>query len=263
MKTSQIILAALLFSTGIILGQNSEHTKKVRIRKVENINGVEKVTDTTFYSNDLSDLPGHDKTIICIPGNPSAPNIDIRIEQNLPLEGRVESDQVLKAELERIQAELRANGADAEAKGHSSAQMQTIVIENEERPDASQLKTDPGKIKRIILIRNIQITEASKEEISNLNKSTGFQGKDLEVQDLKLSPNPSTGITGISLVLPTKGLTTIAVINTMGQAVYREELECLSEKLVHELDLNALPRGVYFIRVTQNGKAFTKKLLLN
>jgi hypothetical protein len=51
-----IILSAMLLGTQLLTGQTNNKTATVRIKKVERINGVEKITDTTFETTDPHQL---------------------------------------------------------------------------------------------------------------------------------------------------------------------------------------------------------------
>jgi hypothetical protein len=56
MKRTRILFSALVISTTLLTAQNEKKTTTVRIKKVENINGVEKITDTTYTSDDPSNI---------------------------------------------------------------------------------------------------------------------------------------------------------------------------------------------------------------
>lgn len=57
MKTKHILTAAVMLTCYTAMqSQTEKKNATVRIKKIENINGVEKITDTTYTSNDLSTI---------------------------------------------------------------------------------------------------------------------------------------------------------------------------------------------------------------
>ena len=81
----------------------------------------------------------------------------------------------------------------------------------------------------------------------------------LPVSDLRIYPNPNTGLFYIS---GTNGLTgTFVVRNMMGQSVYRGELSERDEGKV-SIDLSHVKSGVYFIDLINDSKHHIEKVLI-
>ncbi|MDO8971555.1 MAG: T9SS type A sorting domain-containing protein, partial [Saprospiraceae bacterium] len=79
--------------------------------------------------------------------------------------------------------------------------------------------------------------------------------------DLKVFPNPSTGLVTLQLPLPNAMETRLEVFNALGQVVVTENLGMLSE-LSQVLDLQRLAQGTYFLRVAVGGEIATRRLSL-
>ena len=73
---------------------------------------------------------------------------------------------------------------------------------------------------------------------------------------LSLQPNPATDRV---LVEATQHLESIAIYNTQGQLMLTQSPR--SNGLQHELDVSALPAGMYVVRVASNGKHHTHRLI--
>jgi hypothetical protein len=95
---------------------------------------------------------------------------------------------------------------------------------------------------------------------SNILQITLLDVTSINMDDLKIYPNPTTGL--ITLDWGTKPVTMdVEVVNPLGQHVLHDELHGQSHK---ELDLKALPNGVYYLVVKdEQGKMGTVKLTLN
>src|ERR1041385_2184187 len=63
MNTKQLAIAVLILGTSVLAAQNEKKAATVRIKKVENINGVEKVTDTTYTTDDPGSIKMDDGNI--------------------------------------------------------------------------------------------------------------------------------------------------------------------------------------------------------
>ncbi|MDQ3191121.1 MAG: T9SS type A sorting domain-containing protein [Bacteroidota bacterium] len=82
--------------------------------------------------------------------------------------------------------------------------------------------------------------------------------------DLMLFPNPANNSTILSYSLSESSAVNIAILNTMGQIVKEEKIENHSSGVYnHNLDLNFLPKGIYFVQLEINGAVSTKKLIIN
>lgn len=105
---------------------------------------------------------------------------------------------------------------------------------------------------------SIRISEPNKEQ---LKKITGVESptKSLEVNDLTLFPNFSTGKMTLSFNLASKGAAKINVFDSDMKSIFSEDASNISGQYVKQL---ILPKnGIYYISISQNGSWFVKRLI--
>lgn len=95
---------------------------------------------------------------------------------------------------------------------------------------------------------------------SNPNTSS-FDINTLSV--FEIFPNPSSG--SIKLVLETsKSIDlTLRVMSTLGQTIDQRTISQLNGSSNQEFDFNHLPKGIYFIELSDGNQSITKKLIIN
>lgn len=271
MKTTQFLLAALLLSTGIIFAQNEKKPMTVRIKKVEKINGVEKVTDTTYTTTDYNSV-----MMISKPGETEFEKISqnvISITMNAGEAGSMETITIhhpgeeanknLDSEMQWITSDIGMDFSESDkvTKGEKNEQRIVIQRETDEELNGTE-KASPKKIQKVIIIRKIHVTEPTREELKSIGQHNSVQSEKIGLKELEFAPNPSNGITGLTLVMATKGPTDLTIYNINGQLIYREDLGDFTGRYSKELDLSGSPKGIYFLKVTQNNESITKKLIL-
>lgn len=84
----------------------------------------------------------------------------------------------------------------------------------------------------------------------------------LPVEGLRIFPNPTVGKFNISFSLPNKGTTAIRAYNSAGRMIYDFELGNFQGQFDDTIDISQNGTGTYFLMVEQNGKTFTKKVIL-
>ncbi|WP_067145003.1 zinc-dependent metalloprotease [Pseudotamlana agarivorans] len=94
-------------------------------------------------------------------------------------------------------------------------------------------------------------TETALDSPENPNKN----------ESLVVFPNPSYGDFILKMYNPSQNNIEIRVIDINNRLVYQETLEGLTN-LEHELDLNQLKSGMYFLTVSNSEKNFSKKLVI-
>lgn len=252
MKTTSFIIATLLFSGSLLLAQNEKKPVTVRIKKVQNVNGVVKVMDTTFTTSDPAlipkDLPQINPEMFKpVGGAATLITEDISIDQ-----------QPQVPEMEWLETEL---AEDLKNIPNEATSKKIIIVETSGETNEENLKAGPKQLTKVI-IKTHKVVDPTKEELKLLGKNERTAGAPLELRELSFAPNPSNGITGIDLILPKKGPTTISVYNLNGVLVYEEKLEDFTGRYQKQLDLSHQPKGIYFLSVTQNEENITKKLII-
>ncbi|MBI5916749.1 MAG: PDZ domain-containing protein [Bacteroidetes bacterium] len=117
---------------------------------------------------------------------------------------------------------------------------------------------------------NINEAKVAMENVTSEESGT-LQGKgvqmpatsNLTVENLKMSPNPTTGTFGLDFNLPTSGNTIVRVFNLSGRTLYEYDLGTFSGKFSDSVDISQNGPGNYYLQVTQDGKVFTKKIVLS
>ena len=86
------------------------------------------------------------------------------------------------------------------------------------------------------------------------NGPTGTQD---ETANIKLYPNPTTGVVNLELT-GSKGDATIMVSDVSGKVIVTKTT---SEKSL-DIDLSNVPAGIYLVRVNMDGKVFNEKVMV-
>lgn len=260
MKTTNFIIAALLFSGQVLLAQNEKKAHTVRIKKIENINGVQKVTDTTFTTTSFDTLQllpeGLQQAKENLPG-------DIQIHTFILNDKSSEGSESAGLNMDWVSKTLKEDLEKLKDEKSDGMTAKVIVQESEStgEPESAE-KISPKKYTRVIVIKKLEILDLTNEELKLIGKQNGKPTASLTVESLQLSPNPSSGGVDMQLFLPKKGPTTISVYNSSGQEVHTEALGEFTGTYSGSLDLSAQPRGVYFLHVQQNNESISKKILL-
>ncbi|HFA47411.1 MAG TPA: PDZ domain-containing protein [Bacteroidetes bacterium] len=144
---------------------------------------------------------------------------------------------------------------------------------------------DPGDIKIsggntwIHIGDNNNSDDDEREDVSDIEvglhrisdddaRSLGSKGidmpisNDLEVERLKLSPNPNMGMFELEFDLATEGNTMVKVFNQSGRAIYEYDLGRFSGDFSDYIDIAQNGAGTYFLQISQNGKTFVRKIVL-
>ncbi|MDP1800848.1 MAG: T9SS type A sorting domain-containing protein [Bacteroidota bacterium] len=260
MKTT-LITAALILSTALVTAQEKKQAT-VRIKKIENINGVEKVTDTTYTTDDVSTLNAHEPNIQMIEtgdGKPGEMKKVIIINGN-EVKGDEEHIKVIRKgegiELDAaIEKALKEAGVDPNEKG-----VKKMIVINEDGKSCD--KKDGKNVTKIVVIKNVKITDADAAELKKINQTSETDGK-LAVDKMNFYPNPNNGKFNLSFSLPEKGDAEITILNIEGKKVYSENLPNFVGAYDKEIDISKNPKGVYFVRIEQGKHAQVKKVVLD
>ena len=284
MKTTMFTLALVLL-TSVIVAQSPQKTT-VRIKKVEVVNGVQKVTDTTFTTDNpeaIKYLDGNTsvrenngKRVIAIRTGNSKDEVLIEpeIDQNGII--RIESDGKERRKLIIMD---RANPGDSlilragkpltpeeEAmweKACKDGTMNEEIIEVNTLRKTESTNDQPGKITKVTIVRKIIISDASPEEKAKLNKTSGSSDEKLRMSEMKFFPNPNNGKFNLAFNLEEKGNAEITIMDLEGKLIYSEKLNDFSGAYQKEIDISSNPKGIYFVKVQQGDHSQLKKIVLD
>nr|NQU92836.1 T9SS type A sorting domain-containing protein [Bacteroidota bacterium] len=109
-----------------------------------------------------------------------------------------------------------------------------------------------------IIVKSID--EDDKQEL----KDAGIKSrkKDLEFEDLKFAPNPSTGKFNLSFTLKEKNNVTINIFDLKGNLVYTETLRDFQGTYSKEINISDYGQGTFFLQIVQGLYDIIKKIII-
>jgi hypothetical protein len=253
MKTSIITCALVLGATLLSAQDSNKKEAKVRIKKVENINGVERVTDTTYTTTDFSVISsgdgqvqvmnlenGKDANVVIVRSHSGDNKTDAKVKV-------LTGDGTQDAEIEKA---LKEAGMDPNMKGNRKV----IVINEEKDP-----KTGEKKTMKFVFVK-VDLSDASESEC----KKAGIKpaSEKLIIEDMNCTPNPSNGKFNLKFSSPDKSNPDIIIKDINGKVVYTESVKNFDGAYNKEISLDNNAKGIYFVTITQGTKATTKKLVV-
>jgi hypothetical protein len=252
MKTT-LIMSAILASALVLEAQTASKPATVRIKKIENINGVEKITDTTFTTNDMGSIKLEDGTVDIIGGKDGEMIKTVIINNGDADKMKVEILDSGKLD-EEIEKAMKEAGVKGDAKG-----TQKIVIINDDKTPGDEKGKHTTKM---VVVKHIDVADADENDMKRMGKNAGEADGKLAVEKMNFYPNPSTGKFNLSFTLPEKGDTQITILNIDGKVIYKESLPNFSNTYDKEIDISKNAKGVYFVKVEQGKHAQVKKIIL-
>ncbi len=123
---------------------------------------------------------------------------------------------------------------------------------------------DLDKIEKVIVIKKMK-----KEDGDDLSENTFFEEQPdlpenstvLELQNFEVFPNPTDG--RIQLKFEAEAAPTeIMISDASGKSVYKRNLSNFDGTFADEIDLKDFPKGTHILQVSQKGKIFTEKIIL-
>lgn len=86
---------------------------------------------------------------------------------------------------------------------------------------------------------------------------TGVEENVSGTEDFSIFPNPTNGI---FLIKSNNGINEIKIYNVLGEKIYKIK-DCKQMKSI-EINLSYYPKGVYFVKINDNNKIYTQKILI-
>lgn len=265
MKT---ILTNALLLAAIAAGAQDQAESTVHIRKVEKVNGVEKVWDTTY-----SAVPGENMEILDRAGVTGCDGKRLSSFVTVIDDGKggdgeytftfrdslagehsyrvVTTGGELTPE-QKQRFEMHRKGAHRKTDEGTAATVHENVIVMEKPSDGQ------SSVRRVLIVRAIRISDASPGETAALAPVDN----NLKVEQLVCYPNPASDRVKLSFNLPQPGEAEVAIYSPGGQQVHKEKLSGAEGRFGREIDLSGLSKGIYFLRIIQGNKAHTKKLVI-
>ena len=257
MRTTAILSAFFLSATLLTAQQNTNTSVKVRVKKTENVNGVEKSTDTTYMVSGPVTISSVEE----LSGNGQYTTNDGKTHKIVIVTDKVNGDNVSvvdKDEIidEQVKAALKEAGVD----GKNFNLDKVMVINDNDKSTGSKSET---KVMKVVIITKIKITDVTEEDAKLLEKETGLSDNKLAVDNMNFYPNPNNGKFNLHFNLAAKGTTEVSVLNMEGKSVYSEELKEFTGSYDKEIDISSNPKGIYFVKIKQGTHAQLKKIVLD
>ncbi|MBL7936803.1 MAG: T9SS type A sorting domain-containing protein [Bacteroidia bacterium] len=259
MKTT-VIMGAFLLSTTLLVAQSTDKKATVRIKKIENINGVEKITDTTYTTNDPGSIKLENGTIDIIGNTGDAKDGNMVKTIIINDENGKQSNVDLSELSKEMDIELKKALKEAGIDENTVDGKKVMIIKDEDNANGDNKKEK--HITKTIVIKKIDITDASDDDMKRIGKSAGVSDGQLKIEKMNFYPNPSNGKFNLSFNLPEKQDTEITILNVEGKVVYKEKLNQFSGNYDKEIDISKNAKGVYFVKVDQGKHAQVKKIIL-
>ncbi len=265
MKTKIITCAVLLAGLAMNAQTNDKKEATVRIKKVQNINGVETITDTTYTTSDISAIKMGDGTniqTIDIEGKPGDKGKKMVIVSHDEVINGNDADvkiihkgdsREMDAEIEKA---LKEAGVDPNAKG-----VKKMIIVDEDSFPNKDGKTEK-KTTKIVMI-NMDITDASADDKKCLSNQIGNTDNKLEMDNMKLYPNPNDGKFNLNFNLKNKADAEVTVYDLEGKQVYNEKLPNFTGEYNKPIDISKNSKGIYFVKIVQGKHSQVKKIVMD
>lgn len=257
----QLITGAFILSAALLTAQDTKKTTDdnkpvtVRIKKVENINGVEKVTDTTYTVNGPLKLQELDK----LTQKEGDEKKDGKARKVVVITDEVHGDDVKVVTSGEVMDEQVERAMKLASKdGKTVEQVMTVDVDVDTKEGANGEK----KITKIVILKTAKIVEPTAEDAKMLNKQTGIGDNKLPVEEMKFYPNPNNGKFTLDFNLADKGNTEVSILNMEGKSIYKEELKDFSGNYKRDMDISSNPKGVYFVKISQGKHSQLKKIVL-
>lgn len=111
----------------------------------------------------------------------------------------------------------------------------------------------------------VDMEDVTEEEAKEMEENYGIDMpivNNLEIVELQLFPNPTSGIFELRFDLPNEGQTNIRLFNSNAQLILQRNLGNFSGTFSERLDISTNTRGFYFLEIRQNDLSISKKLIL-
>ncbi len=246
------VFIAFLFSVSTMsYAQDEKKQMTVRVKKIEKINGVETVSDTTYLST--ADDPDNNMTLNSEITKIRVPDIALLTK----LAENKDTAALRKLFPGKACSITVLDDAEGNFKDMSVMADHVLLAERNNGSEAPEIKSE-----RVIIIRRSAIADLSASEKTQMKKVAGETDNRLSVNNMNFYPNPGNGRFNLSFDLPEKGNTVISIFNVEGKSVYEETLNNFQGHYQKEIDISAQPKGAYFVRLQQNEHASLKKIIL-
>ncbi len=133
------------------------------------------------------------------------------------------------------------------------------VIVNGEEVTSSHSDSKDKKVNMFFVMVNLTNSSAEERKKAGINDTK----ESLEINEVLCMPNPTNGKFKISFKSENKSNVEMLVRDINGKIVLKEQASNNNGEFSKEIDLGNQAKGIYFVTINQDGKATTKKLVVN
>ena len=146
---------------------------------------------------------------------------------------------------------------------HSRGEGVNVIKGESENAPNSEISVNPIAIEEMPESPEIEMPQTQETEATN-NTSTQSSSfvQNFEVEQLKVFPNPTTGIIDINFTLPQEGRTAIRIFDATGRVVYENNLGNFQGTFSDRIDIANNAKGTYFLMLAQGKFMDTRRILL-
>jgi len=111
----------------------------------------------------------------------------------------------------------------------------------------------------------VEVEDLAEEEMESLKRDFELdmpRQNTLQVEALRMYPNPNMGMFTLQFTLPDQGDTAIRIYNAFGRMIYNYELGNFSGEFLDEVDISQNGAGSYFLQIRQGQRVLAKKIVL-
>ena len=124
--------------------------------------------------------------------------------------------------------------------------------------------TDEGESYKVVTKTiTLELLDPEKKELKDLKKAgVDTKNRELEIDDLRFSPNPSDGKINLSFTLEEKKTVTINIYDINGNIVYTETIRDFQGTYNKEIDISDKGTGAFFLQIIQGLYDVIKKIII-
>ena len=111
----------------------------------------------------------------------------------------------------------------------------------------------------------VSMENVSEQEADDMKTQKGIDMpivNNLQIEQLNVFPNPTSGAFQLRFDLPETGNTSIRIFNSAARLIYQNDLGQFTGAFTDRVDIGSNPAGTYFVEIRQDNKSVSKKLIL-
>jgi S1-C subfamily serine protease len=119
--------------------------------------------------------------------------------------------------------------------------------------------------RRDISNMSVNVQKLNQDEAKNLGNDIGMNltsGQNLNINSLRIAPNPNEGLFKMDFELPESGETSVKIFNNSARMIYEYDLGNYTGTFQDQVDISQNGKGIYLLEVKQGNKSAYYKIVL-